>query len=308
MFEQDVSILLSTYNGSKFIREQLDSLLAQSYENFIIWVRDDGSKDATREIVEEFKALYPNKFKLVDWESSQNLGFGASFLRLLEVADGDLYFYCDQDDVWNTNKLTIMTSKYNHVIDKTIPCLLHSDLSYIEESLQKNTGFFERTNYITSNQNHLLLRGFLPGCSMAFNKPLKMKCLDLKYNGSHDFLTYFAAKVYGKIELIDEKLFYYRLHAQNTVGIGKQTSTKTLFKDLFKYILNPTTYRDIELLGYYRFANTVRKVDNKLIESEVYKKDEVDRMGYIKRKYWYYNHFSPNVKGILEGLIKLCLV
>lgn len=303
-----VSILLSTYNGSKFLREQLDSLLSQSYENFIIWVRDDGSTDSSNEIIEEYKAQHPLKFNLVDWESPQNLGFGASFLRLLEVADGDLFFYCDQDDIWKTNKLDFMTSKYNLVKDKTIPCLLHSDLSYIEEPFKKNAGFFERTNYISLYQNNLLLRGFIPGCSMALNRSLKMKCLDLKYNRSHDFLTYFAAKVYGHIELIDEKLFYYRLHEQNTFGIGKQTSTKILFKDLVKYIFNSTSYRDIELLEYYRFANTVRKNDNKLIQSEVYKKEEVDRMGYIKRKYWYYNHFSPYNKGILEGLIKICLI
>ncbi len=303
-----VSILLSTYNGSGYLSEQLDSLLGQSYENYIVWVRDDGSTDFTKEIIEKYKVLHPNKFQLVDWESSRNLGFGASFLRLLEVADGELYFYCDQDDVWMTDKLETMTTYYLNVMDKTVPCLLHSDLSYLGEPSQENIGFFKRTSYIKSYSNRLLLRGFLPGCSMAFNKPLKMKCLDLKYNGSHDFLTYFAAKVYGQVELIDEKLFYYRVHEQNTVGLGKKTSTKILFKDLFKYIFNSTSYRDIELLGYYRFANTVRKIDNKLIESEVYKKDEVDRMGYIRRKYWYYNHFSIYDKGILEGLIKLCLV
>ena len=81
-----LAILLSTYNGELFLSQQLDSILLQTHNDYSIWVRDDGSTDSTKEIIEKYKTLYPDKFNLVDWESSQNLGFAASFIRLLDTA------------------------------------------------------------------------------------------------------------------------------------------------------------------------------------------------------------------------------
>lgn len=308
MFEHGVSILLSTYNGSKFLREQLDSLLAQSFENYIIWVRDDGSMDSTKAIIEEYKVLYPNKFNLVDWESSRNLGFGASFLRLLEVANGDLYFYCDQDDIWFQNKLEIMTSHYQNCEGKTTPCLLHSDMAYTGDGTPRESSFFDQTNYLSVCKDKFLFRGYLPGCSMALNNELKKVCLGSDYKLSHDFLAYFMAKTYGKLELINFSLLQYRVHNGNTVGLGKSTSIVLLLKDWFKYVFDSNAYRRVILSDYYILANEMRSRDNSIIEKEVYVSEELTRLGFFKRKKWYYSHFVPFDKGIIEGLIKLSLV
>lgn len=308
MIEKNISILLSTYNGSPYLKEQIDSLLTQTNQDFAIWVRDDGSTDSTKQIISEYKSLYSQKFNLVDWDVNENLGFGDSFLRLLEIAEGDLFLFCDQDDIWFPNKLDTILEFYKDQPDKTKPMLIHSDMSYLSDSVFCDVGFFKRTNYIASHMNRILFRGFLPGCTMAFNRSVKDICQRIKYKSSHDFLVYFVAKTYGQVYIIKEKLIRYRLHNRNTVGIGKSTPILFLIKDLLKYAFNSKAYRDIELEGYYDFAKHCRAYDLSLKEVGVLLKVEVDNLGFWERKKWYYNHFFSLDKGVIEGILKIILI
>lgn len=308
MFEHDVSIILSTYNGSKFLRHQLDSLVDQSYENYTIWVRDDGSSDSTKAIIEEYKGMYPNKFKLVDWESSQNLGFGASFLRLLELADGELFFFCDQDDIWRKDKLEKITTIYQSSIDKSIPILIHSDLCYMSDGKLNNLSFFTLTKFKSHVKDKLMFRGFIPGCTMAFNDALRVKMLEIGGFFSHDLLATLLANLYGKILIIDDQLIRYRLHVDNTVGIGRASPISFLLKDFFRYLFDSRTYRESVLKDYFFLAKRLRELDGYLLLEEVFDRREVNALNFIDRKIWYYQHFYPFDKSISEGIVKLALI
>ena len=105
---------MSTYNGEKFIREQLDSILAQTYKNIEIVVRDDGSKDNTVSIVKE----YMQKNSNITLYEGENLGFIKSFFELLTLVEADYYSYADQDDVWMENKIELAVNSLNEFIDK----------------------------------------------------------------------------------------------------------------------------------------------------------------------------------------------
>ena len=103
MKDKKVAVVLSTYNGEKYVKEQLDSILKQTYKNVEIIVRDDGSKDSTVEIIKEYQEKHKN-IKLVVGE---NLGFIKSFFELLKIAEADYYSYADQDDIWVKNKIEL---------------------------------------------------------------------------------------------------------------------------------------------------------------------------------------------------------
>ena len=102
MKNKEVVILISTYNGEKYLAEQLDSLLNQTYQNIKIFIRDDGSKDKTIDIIKE----YQKKSEKIFLTEGKNIGFINSFFELLKLSNNaDYYAYCDQDDVWMEDKI-----------------------------------------------------------------------------------------------------------------------------------------------------------------------------------------------------------
>lgn len=95
---------MCTYNGERFLKEQLDSLFCQSFDDFIIYVHDDGSKDKTLEILNSYINQYPQKIVLMD-DPIKHRGAGSSFMWLLENVESQYYMFCDQDDVWLPSKI-----------------------------------------------------------------------------------------------------------------------------------------------------------------------------------------------------------
>src|SRR5574344_2457725 len=97
-----IEILLATYNGEMYIREQLDSILNQTYKSFVISVRDDGSTDSTPEILAEYAGKYPDKFRIINTESSESFSSARNNYSILmqETKDDDYFCFCAQDDVW----------------------------------------------------------------------------------------------------------------------------------------------------------------------------------------------------------------
>ena len=128
-----VNILLATYNGSKHIRKQLDSLLAQTYPHITIYIRDDGSQDNTVEIVKKYIAdnSSTKKITLLD-NDGVNLGCPASFYQILkECKTADYYAFCDQDDVWYPDKIKWAVEKLSKSPQKVKPLVYFSAYEYM---------------------------------------------------------------------------------------------------------------------------------------------------------------------------------
>lgn len=162
-----VNILMSTYNGEKYLREQIDSIMNQTDVNIILTIRDDGSSDGTIQIIEEAKNSYPDKIVLFIGE---NVGYRKSFLELLKLSqDSDYYGFADQDDVWLPEKCTkaIKCLKKNNslvglyassltITDEKLDVKYKKDISDMPNCIQ---GYFARTR--------------LSGCTYVFTKELK---------------------------------------------------------------------------------------------------------------------------------------
>lgn len=229
-----VAILLSTYNGSSYLKNQLDSLMAQSYKDFEIIARDDGSSDDTVEILKSFG------IKLL--ESEQNLGARGSFGELLKYAvansDSEYFMFCDQDDVWSEYKVEKTLTKMQEMEQQfsDIPLLVHTDLEVVDEKLNTiNSSFyaFQKINPFEDKLNKFLVQNSITGCTIMINRKLAQKCLPIPSKAIiHDWWIGLVASKFGKIGYLNSSTIQYRQHNNNTVG-AKGFSIHVIVKKIY---------------------------------------------------------------------------
>lgn len=239
MTKKEIVILLSTYNGESFLEQQLDSLLNQTYKEWLCLIRDDGSSDSTMDILNEYTNKYPEKFVIID-NMNQNLRPCQSFMRLLDGAPSAAYFmFCDQDDVWEQRKIELtikeMKKAENRYGDR-VPILVHSDLEVVNENLEtlaKSMKSLRKSNCNFNTINNLILQNNITGCTVMINGKLKEKVSHLPENAvMHDWWLGLIASGFGKIIYIEETLIKYRQHSKNSVGAKGFGPVKVLEKIL----------------------------------------------------------------------------
>lgn len=218
-----VAVLLSTYNGSKFLRAQLESLCNQSHAAIEIFVRDDGSVDDTLNILES-ACLHV----LPD---TQNLGATKSFSILLDYAvsnsDADYFMFCDQDDIWLSDKVAITLAQLltMEAAHGDIPLLVHTDLEVVDEALNIISHSMWDYEYILPQKNtlsRLLIQNTVTGCTMMINRKLAEKCISIPSKAiMHDWWIALVASYFGKIGYVERVTIKYRQHAKNTVGVKR---------------------------------------------------------------------------------------
>ena len=220
-----VQILLATYNGENFLREQLDSIINQEYKFWELLIHDDGSCDNTISILKEYQNNHPTKVILL---LDQKIFSSASknFFHLIKhrSKEANLFCLCDQDDIWHKSKLKLIVEKYNLKEDKK-PLLIHSDLSLIDASgklLKKshNKLIKYQKNLITKRK--VLYYNPVPGCAMTINSVLANKISYCKYMVMHDWWILLSA-IYLNATLIylEIPLLKYRQHSGNVLGYKK---------------------------------------------------------------------------------------
>lgn len=194
-----VNILLSAYNGSKYIKEQIDSILNQTYSNIYIYIRDDGSIDDTVSIIREGyrKEIEQGKIILLEGE---NKGYRYSFIELLKVAqDGDLWAFCDQDDIWYENKIIWAAEWMLNQKNKEIPLLFHSSFELYDEQKKKSIGAYKPPEY-EINFRRAITDCVYQGFSIVMNRELRTSLLrcNIENNFSHDWMAGLIVEVFGK--------------------------------------------------------------------------------------------------------------
>lgn len=218
-----VHILLATYNGEQYIEEQLESILNQNDKNWKLHICDDCSSDKTLEIIQRFTKLEPERvFCSVN---EKNLGARETFSRLFrEVREPGYYAFCDQDDVWDPDKLTIMLRTLREEEKKKKKAILvYSDVRIIDEHGGDKNGSFIRNSglYPPSAKmlEHLLLYNFIQGSAMMWNYELHALVKMIPEQAlMHDWWLALVAAGQGKIIFIDRTLGAYRQHSDNVVG------------------------------------------------------------------------------------------
>ena len=222
--KKKTAILLATYNGESFLREQIDSLYAQTFNDWTIYAHDDGSNDSSHEILVQYAATYDN-FKILDYPSQHSAK--DNFLSMLTLVDADYYLFCDQDDVWKTDKIE---QEMKHMVDLELrtpekPIAVFSDLTVVDRDLS----VIEPSMWDAIGIKPELLTTFecggvfeyVTGCTMLFNKEAKKAALSHPYAKAtmHDiWITLCVLKEKGIVSGIYEPLVYYRQHESNTLG------------------------------------------------------------------------------------------
>lgn len=230
-----VAVLVSAYNGVKHLEDQLNSLLCQTYKNFEILARDDGSSDNTLEIL--------NSYSIRILDSEKNLGVKSSFALLLKYAvedsDADYFMFCDQDDVWKSDKIekTLLKMQEMEQYFGVIPLLVHTDLAVVDERLELISDSFisyQNLNAQISNFNRLLMQNNITGCTMMLNRELAKICLPIPAECMmHDWWIGLVASKFGKIGYVPEATIKYRQHTSNSLG-AKKFDIKFIMKQIFK--------------------------------------------------------------------------
>lgn len=222
-----IDILLATYNGEQFLREQLDSILAQTYQNWQLFVRDDGSTDNTREIIKHYTQSYPEKF-IVYTDKLGNIGPKRSFEELLtHCAKNEYIMFCDQDDVWLPEKIELFVQKMHEVEAQfaNLPLVVHGDMIVVDKNLDSiHPSFWQyshiRPEILDDKLYFLAICNTITGCSCLFNNKAKQYMLPIsKQAYMHDaWLGLTTLKNKGKIIPIFEPTMLYRQHNTNTLG------------------------------------------------------------------------------------------
>lgn len=225
-----VDVLLSTYNGEKYLKEQIDSILSQKNVDVRVVIRDDGSTDNTLDIIQQYINFnYP-----VLLIKGENIGVIKSFLYLASLdSSADYYAFCDQDDVWKPEKLSIAVDKLN---DKKEPGLYLSDTTAVDEKLHQI-----ENQILSDNQKRVyvleevLLSNNATGCTMVFNAELK-KMLNLYAPQElimHDHWLYaLNIALDGYVYFDKNSYINYRQHGNNSVGSKITIANKIKYSSL----------------------------------------------------------------------------
>lgn len=210
---KSVQVLLSSYNGEKYIKEQLDSLLLQEKVKLDILVRDDGSSDRTLEILNDYQGKNQN-IRVVKGE---NLGVVESFFSLIsDSADCDYYAFCDQDDVWDTDKLYQAVVKLDE--NPIGPAMYYSGLRIVDENLNL---LDTKCDLHVLSIDEVMLSNNATGCTMVINKSLMRLLKEHKPSRvvMHDHWIYALCVVVGGNVVYDiTPHISYRQHEHNVIG------------------------------------------------------------------------------------------
>lgn len=231
---EKIAILMSTYNGESYLADQIDSIINQSYSNWHLYIRDDGSSDATPDIIRHYSDKY-SKISFVNDGNIINMGVIKSFMNLLENTDADFYMFSDQDDVWKTDKI-LNTLKFIKRHDyQSKPVCVYTNLQVVDNKLQGDEALL---NHNWQDFLHLLFTNNAYGCTMMLNKRLKdlvnFDSIDYKNIFMHDWWLMLLAAAFGEVGYLNEKTILYRQHGNNQVG----ASSKKIWSYVHR-IINP---------------------------------------------------------------------
>ncbi len=261
METKKVAIVMSTYNGEQFIREQLDSILNQTYKNIEIVVRDDGSKDGTVDIVKEYQSKHKN-IKLFEGE---NLGFVNSFFELLDLAEADYYAYADQDDVWLENKIELAVTELNK-LDDSKPNMVFGNSDYYDVEMNF-------LGYGDKDKKYSFLRSLFSciGQGMTFTINQKTKEMISQHRPEscffHDWWTYILCMGLGNVAYNNVTTVKYRRRKENATSEGQGYFRLLIWR--FKNLLFGNGMKDIkqQMLNFKKiFYNDLSEENQKILD------------------------------------------
>jgi glycosyltransferase involved in cell wall biosynthesis len=228
MQRPEVEVLLATYNGGRFVGEQINSIFAQDYRSLRILASDDGSQDTTCEILAYYAERFPDRFHVLERKPSTGTA-KLNFLRLMKAAGGAYLCFADQDDVWLPTKVSRCMEamqKLEAVHGKVLPLLVFTDLRVVDRQLKTiHPSMWKQTNTDPGSihrPERLIGRSVVTGCTALINRPL----LELARNmppeaPMHDRWIGMLAATMGAAAIVADQTVLYRQHESNVVGVAE---------------------------------------------------------------------------------------
>lgn len=218
-----IAILMATYNGEKYICQQIDSILSQTCKDWELYIHDDGSTDNTIAVVESYVEKYPNKIHLIDGKSTGGAKY--NFFYMFGQVEAPYYMTCDQDDVWLDKKIELTYDKMLTIENKAdVPCLVYTELRVVDSELNTIADTMSGYQSLDCHKrtiNQFILQNSVTGCTMMVNRALRDKMLritDIDNTIMHDWWAALVAAQFGKTAFIDEPTILYRQHGDNSLG------------------------------------------------------------------------------------------
>ncbi len=220
----NISVAMATYNGERYISEQIDSILVQLSKEDELIISDDHSKDRTIEIIRSYMErdrrvkLYPNENKN---------GVLGNFENAISKCNKELIFLCDQDDIWLENKVEVVKKHFTN--DPELLVVL-SDLMVVDENLEViSSSLFEDLHSKKGIVRNVVKNCYI-GCAMTFRADFREKALPFPNIPMHDMWIGILAECVGHVKLINDKLIYYRRHSENVTPLKSKSSVLQMIK------------------------------------------------------------------------------
>ena len=300
----NISVALCTYNGEDYLRQQLASILSQTMAVDEIVICDDCSNDNTVLIINEFKEKYPNLIRL--YQNDSNLGYRRNFDKCYRLCKGEYIFSCDQDDIWNDNKVERIFKTFKEDI-----MLVFTNASIIDKN-GNDVGYtlwdiilldYNQVSNIEAFKETIQNRFVVTGATMAFRKSMYDKVEVCRYTLEHDALIARVAPIFGNVIAINDKLIKYRRHGKNATAIEKVYNKRTLISKN-RTIMDKIKLNFSEIIGngrHFRFAYPFELLDPVYQVSKNYN-DDYSRK--YNESYAYFNSLYKMSK--MNRLLSVC--
>ncbi|MFD1601611.1 glycosyltransferase family 2 protein [Flavobacterium artemisiae] len=260
-----VDILMATYNGEKYLKDQINSILYQTYKNWRLIIRDDNSSDRTTEIINNYADLDPRI--IICNDDKGNLGVFKNFMELISISDSPYIMFADQDDIWINDKVEVSLKFIRKVEKENSPTLVFSNSILMNEGLTKKFGFNYRTSFKPELTNFLFYNAGYQGAAMIFNIDLKKKIFPFFDNCPvHDYHISLVGLLLGNVFYIDRPLMLYRRHEKATT-----VQNLTILSRLRWVLKKKSFIYDVKMLHYLKafskhYESTIPERKKKIIE------------------------------------------
>ena len=256
-----IDILLATYNGQEFLREQIDSILNQSYQDFNLIISDDSSEDETYKILKEYEKK-DSRIRL--FRQEKNLGLIQNFEFLLKQVTSDYFMFSDQDDIWKENKIEKSINK----LKQEKAALVYTDLEIVDKNLEiiypsywKYKNIYKKIKKY-NNFEALYLNNFVTGCTILAKSNYIKDIVPLPKTSKfmlHDYWTALVIASKDKIAYLDEPTIKYRQHKNNRVGSSRRSDRIEKFKELRDLFIR------VKIEHFQIFEENISKINSKEI-------------------------------------------
>lgn len=283
---EKIDILLATYNGEKFVKEQIESILNQTYENFNLIISDDASTDNTLNILEEYEK---KDTRIKVFKKEKNEGLIDNFEFLLKNVTSDYFMFSDQDDIWKKDKIEKSINK----LKEESSGLVYTDLEIVDEKLNVIYPSYWKYKQIYkkiikyNNFEALYLNNFVTGCTILAKSKYIKDILPLPRNSKfvlHDYWTALIVSAKDKISYVEEPTIQYRQHKNNRVGSSRKSDQLENFEDLRNLFIK------VKIEHFEVFKENIEKIKTKEISkytNEALKYFEnLKKVKYINLKNW----------------------